>query len=148
MIDYRALKLITKKNITPIPRIDDMMDRLGRATVFSKMDLKTGFHQIRIKPADIDKTEIMTRYGLLNFLAMPMGLWNTPATFKSLMNSVLYAYMDDFVVVYIDYLLIFTEKGDNFRYLELGLERLHKNKLYIGRDKCEFMKDSIDFLGL
>lgn len=149
VIDYRALNLITKKNNAPIPRIDEMLDRLGQARVFSKMDLKTGFHQIRVKPEDIEKTAITTRYGLYEFLVMPMGLCNAPATFQSLTNEIFYDYMDDFIVVYIDELLVFSKNEEqHIHHLQLVLERLKRHSLYVGRKKCEFMTNSIEFLGL
>lgn len=138
-----------KKNNGPIPRIDEMLDKLSHATVFSKMDLKTGFHQIRIKPADIEKTAITTRYGLYEFLVMPIGLCNAPSTFQSLMNSVFYDYLDAFVVVYIDDVLVFSRnEDDHIRHMDMVLARLNEHKLYVNQNKCDFMKDRVEFLGL
>lgn len=149
VIDYRALNILTKKNNAPIPRIDELLDRLGQASVFSKMDMKTGFHQIRIKEADVEKTAFNTKYGHFEFLVMPMGLCNAPATFQSLMNSLFYDHLDEFVVVYIDDLLIFsTNRTDHLKHLEIVLSRLQENQLFVGRNKCHFMTDEIEFLGL
>lgn len=149
VIDYRALNLLTKKNNAPIPRIDEILDRLGRAAVFSKMDMKTGFHQIRIRPSDVEKTAFNSKYGHFEFLVMPMGLCNAPATFQTLMNSIFYDHLDDFVVVYIDDLLVFSKnREDHLRHLEIVLSRLKAHQLYIGRAKCHFMASEIDFLGL
>lgn len=126
-----------------------MLDKVGQATIFTKMDMKTGFHQIRIKPEDIEKTAITIRYGLFEFLVMPMGLCNAPATFQSLMNSIFFDFMDLFVVVYIDDLLIFSKtKEEHLKHLELVLERLEEHELYIGKNKCAFMQESVEFLGL
>lgn len=148
VIDYRALNQITKKKKAPIPRIDEMMDRLGQAKIFSKIDLKTGLHQIRIKPCDIEKTAITTRYGLFEFLVMPMGLCNAPSTFQSLMNSVFYDYLDEFVVVYIDDLLVFSkDEKEHIKHLELVLARLKEHQIYVGKSTCEFMKESVEVLG-
>ena len=108
VVDYRALNRITKRNNTPLPRADEMFDRLGEARVFSKLDLKTGFHQIRVQPEDIEKTAFNTKYGQFEYLVMPMGLCNAPATFQTLMNTIFYDCIDEFIVVYMDDLLIFS----------------------------------------
>ena len=90
VVDYRALNRLTKRNHSPLPRTDEMFDRLGKARVFSKLDLKTGFHQIRVRPKDIEKNAFNTKYGQFEYLVLPMGLCNAPATFQSLMNEVLH----------------------------------------------------------
>ena len=105
VVDYGALNRITKKN-APFPRSDEMFDRLGGATVFSKPDLKTGFHQIRVRRDDIEKNAFNTKYGQFEYLVMPMGLCNAPATFQSLMNRIFYDCIDVFLVVYMDDVLI------------------------------------------
>ena len=149
VVDYRALNRITKRNNAPIPRTDEMFDRIGGASVFSRLDLKTGFNQIRMRPKDIEKTAFNTKYGQFEYLVMPMGACNAPATFQSLMNEIFHDCIDDFLVVYIDDLLIFSkDKESHFTHLETVLKRLEEHELYVSPKKCEFMRDEIDFLGL
>lgn len=149
VIDYRALNRITKHNNAPIPRTDEMFDRLGRARFYSKLDLKTGFHQIRINPADVEKTAFKTKYGQFEFLVMPMGLRNAPATFQALMNSIFRDCIDDFIVVYMDDILIFSEsRDDHLKHLRIVLSRLRDHQLYVGRQKYELMTEETEFLGL
>ena len=149
VIDYRALNRITKRDSTPIPRTDEMFDRLGRARYFSKMDLKSGFHQIRVKASDVEKTAFTTKYGQFEFLVMPMGLCNAPASFQSLMNTIFHDCIDVFLVVYLDDLLIFSRTlDDHMKHLDIVLQRLQQHELYVGPSKCEFLKQDIEFLGL
>ena len=149
VVDYRALNRITKRNNAPLPRSDEMFDLIGEAKVFSRMDLKTGFHQIRVREKDIEKTAFNTKYGQFEYLVMPMGLCNSPATFQSLMNRIFYDCVDVFMVVYMDDLLIFSkDEESHIRHLETVLSRLKENKLYVSPKKCEFMKNELDFLGL
>ena len=149
VVDYRGLNRITKRNNAPLPRSDEMFDLLGDAKVFSKMDLKTGFHQIRVRPTDIEKTAFNTKYGQFEYLVMPMGLCNAPATFQSLMNRIFYDCVDVFLVVYMDDLLIFSkDEKSHFEHLNIVLSRLADHKLYVSSKKCEFMKAEINFLGL
>ena len=103
-----CLNKITKNNNTPIPRSDEMFDRIGGAKVFSKLDLKTGFHQIRVKAEDVEKTAFNTEYGQFEYLVMPMGACDAPATFQTLMNHIFHDCIDEFLVVYLDDLLIFS----------------------------------------
>ena len=125
-----------------------MFDRLGGSKYFSKLDLKTGFHQIRVKPEDIEKTAFNTKYGQFEYLVMPMGLCNAPATFQTLMNQIFYDCIDVFLVVYMDDLLVFSKtEEEHFRNLETVLERLKRNELYVSPKKCEFFQTEIDFLG-
>lgn len=149
VVDYRALNRITKKNRSPIPRTDEMFDRLEGSVVFSKMDLKKGYHQIRIRLQDIKKTAFNTKLGHYEFLVMPMGLCNAPATFQTLMNSIFEDCIDDFMVVYIDDLLVFSRnKEDHYNHIEIVLKRLAKHELYLGRAKCSFFMAEVEFLGM
>lgn len=149
VIDYRALNRITKHNNAPIPRTDEMFDRLGQARYYSKLDLKTGFHQIRIAPADVEKTAFKTKYGHFEFLVMPMGLRNAPATFQTLMNAIFRAHIDEFIVIYLDDILVFSDSKEEYlRHLRIVLSRLQENELYVGKNKYTLGKTETEFLGL
>lgn len=149
VIDYRALNRITKKNNSPIPRIDEMFDRLGGSVIFSKMDLKTGYHQVRVCPEDIEKTAFNSKYGQYEFLVMPMGLCNAPATFQTLMNDLFREHIDEFVVVYIDDLLVFSKsQEEHYKHLDIVLAKLSEHELYVGENKCQFCVPEIEFLGM
>jgi hypothetical protein len=108
-IDYKSLNEVTIKNKYPLPRIEGLFDQLRGASVFSKIDLRSGYHQIRIRPSDIPKTTFITKYGLYEFTVMSFGLMNAPAYFMYLMNNVFMDYFDKFVVVFIDDILIYSQ---------------------------------------
>ncbi|XP_042012104.1 uncharacterized protein LOC121760512 [Salvia splendens] len=147
-IDYRELNKLTLKNKYPLPRIDDLFDQLKDARVFSKMDLRSGYHQLRIRPEDVPKTAFRTRYGHYEFLVMPFGLTNAPAVFMDLMNRVFHPYLDKFVLVFIDDILIYS-KGvkEHDEHLRVALETLRTEKLYAKFSKCEFWLNEVNFLG-
>ncbi|KAJ9536443.1 hypothetical protein OSB04_un000378 [Centaurea solstitialis] len=147
-IDYRELNKITIKNRYPLPRIDDLFDQLQGATYFSKIDLRSGYHQMRVREEDIAKTAFRTRYGHYEFLVMPFGLTNAPAVFMDLMNRVCRPYLDKFVIVFIDDILIYSQsKEDHEQHLRLILELLKAEKLYAKFSKCEFWIREVHFLG-
>ena len=121
-IDYRALNKITIKNKYPLPRIDELLDRLVGAKVFSKIDLRSGYHQVRIAKGDEHKTAFRTRYGQFEFLVLSFGLTNAPATFMTMMNEIFREQLDDFIIVYLDDILVFSKNlEDHGRHLEIVL---------------------------
>ena len=147
-IDFRALNNITIKNKYPLPRVDDLLDQLSTARYFTKLDLTSGYWQVRIKGNDIPKTAFRTRYGHFEFMAMPFGLTNAPAAFQHLMNSIFQDFLDDFVIVYLDDIMIYSKTyKEHLRHLEKVFERLRENKLYAKLKKCEFAKQEVQYLG-
>ncbi|WVZ52452.1 LOW QUALITY PROTEIN: hypothetical protein U9M48_003507 [Paspalum notatum var. saurae] len=145
-VDYRALNKVTINNKYPLPRIDDLFDQLRGACVFSKIDLRSGYHQLKIHPSDIPKTAFTTKYGLYEYTSF--GLTNAPAYFMQLMNSVFMVYLDKFVVVFIDDILIYSKtEAEHEEHLRLVLQRLREHKLYAKFSKCEFWIDEVRFLG-
>jgi len=147
-MDYRALNRITIRNRYPLPRIEELLDRLKSATIFSKIDLRSGYHQLRIKPADTDKTTFVTRYGSFKFLVMPFGLTNAPSVFMQMMNGVLKDYIDFFVIVFLDDILIYSLNPElHTGHIRLVLNRLRQHQLYANPEKCSFSQLSIEFLG-
>ncbi len=146
-VDYRALNKATVKNRYPLPRIDDLFDRLSGAKVFSRIDLRSGYYQIRIAEGDEEKTACRTRYGSYEFMVKPFGLTNAPATFCTLMNDIFREWLDDFVVVYIDDILIYSSSlEEHAEHLRKVFQRLRENKLYAKLEKCEFGVTEVDFL--
>ena len=147
-IDYRELNKVTIKNKYPLPRIDDLFDQLQGASVFSKIDLRSGYHQLKIKGDDIQKTAFRTRYGHYEFLVMPFGLTNAPAAFMDLMNRVFKDYLDRFVIVFIDDILIYSRSmEEHAEHLRTILRVLKIKKLYAKFTKCEFWLEKVSFLG-
>jgi hypothetical protein len=147
-VDYHPLNAVTIKNKYPLPRIDILFDQLAGAKVFSKIDLRFGYHQIKIRPSDIPKTAFSTRYGLYEYLVMSFGLTNALAYFMYLMNSVFMQELDKFVVVFIDDILIYSKTPeDHAKHLHVILQRLRDHHLYAKFSKCEFWLDTVKFLG-
>ena len=130
---------MTIKNKYPLPRIDDLFDQLQDASCFSKIDLRSGYHQLRFTECDILKTTFRTRYGHYEFLVMSFGLTNAPATFMDLMNRVFKPYLDLFVIVFIDDILLYSRnEEDHASHLRIVIQTLRDNELYVKLSKCEF----------
>jgi hypothetical protein len=147
-IDYKALNEVTVKNKYPLPQIEDLFDQLRGASVFSKIDLRSGYHQLRIQSSDIPKTSFITKYGLYEFMVMSFGLTNAPTYFIYLMNSVFMDYLDKFVVVFIDDILIYSKnEQEHEKHLRKVLQRLRDYQLYANLSKCEFWISEVLFLG-
>jgi hypothetical protein len=147
-VNYRPLNAVTIKNKYPLPRIDVLFDQLAGAKIFSKIDLRSGYHQIKIRPCDVPKTDFSTRYGLYEYLVMSFGLTNAPAYFMYLMNSVFMPELDKFVMVSIDDISIYSkDKAKHEQHLHVVLQRLRDHRLYAKFLKCEFWSNSVKFLG-
>jgi hypothetical protein len=147
-VDYRVLNKLTIKNKYPMPRVAELLDRLKGAKVFSKLDLRQGYHQIRVAEGHEEKTAFNTRYGQFEFTVMPFGLTNAPATFMSLMNKVFHPLLDKFVVVFMDDILIYSRnEAEHAEHLKAVLQLLKDNQLYCKLSKCDFAKDKVEFLG-
>ncbi|MCO5605638.1 hypothetical protein L7F22_059821 [Adiantum nelumboides] len=143
-IDYRALNKQTIKNKYPLPHIDELLSQLSGATIFSKIDLRSGYHQIRIKAKDIPKTAFRARYGHYEFTVLAFGLGNAPATFMCLMNSIFHPYLDDFILVFLDDIFVYSKnEKDRPLHLKKTFEVLRAHKLYAKASKCSFAKDQI-----
>jgi hypothetical protein len=146
--DYCSLNEITIKNKYPLPRIEDLFDQMKGARVFSKIDLRSGYHQLRIRESDIPKTTFRTRYGLYEYIVMSFALMNALVYFMYLMNKVFMEYLDKFVVVFIDDILVYSKtEEEHEEHLRLVLEKLRTNQLYTKFSKCEFWLTQVAFLG-
>ncbi|GJV42385.1 putative reverse transcriptase domain-containing protein [Tanacetum coccineum] len=147
-IDYRELNKLTVKNRYPLPRIDDLFDQLQGSSIYSKIDLRSGYHQLRVREQDIPKTAFRTRYGHYEFQVMPFGLTNAPAVFMDLMNRVCKPYLDKFVIVFIDDILIYSKnEKEHEEHLKAILGLLKEEKLYAKFSKCDFWIPKVQFLG-
>ena len=147
-IDYKQLNKVTVRNKYPLPRIDDLFDQLQGASCFSKIDLRSGYHQLRIRHEDVPKTAFRTRDGHYEFLVMSFGLTNAPAAFMDLMNRVFKPFLDRFVIVFIDDILVYSRsKEEHVEHLRIILQTLREHQLYAKFSKCEFWLDSVAFLG-
>ncbi len=147
-IDYRDLNSISIKNKYPLPHISELLDRLSNAKWFSKLDLANGYHQIRVDPAHVHKTAFTTRYGMFEWVVLPFGLCNAPSVFMQLMQEVLAPFLDTFVVVYLDDILIYsTSLESHISHVHQVLQTLRKHQLFAKRSKCLLFQQRIEFLG-
>ena len=147
-IDYRQLNRVTVKNRYPLPRIDDLFDQFRGARVYSKVDLRIGYHQLRVRERDIPKTALRTRYGNFEFTVMPFSLTNGPTAFMDLMHRVFQPYLDQFVVVFVDNILIYSQSEWEHEYhLRIVLQLLRDRQLYAKFSKCEFWLTEVRFVG-
>ncbi|KAA3487675.1 DNA/RNA polymerases superfamily protein [Gossypium australe] len=147
-IDYRQLNKVTVKNKYPLPRIDDLFDQLKGAIVFSKIDLRSGYYQLRVQDSDVPKTAFRTRYGHYEFLVMPFSLTNAPIVLMDLMNRIFQSYLDKFVVVFIDDILIYSrDEKEHAKHLRMVLQILRDKQLYSKFSRSEFWLKEVGFLG-
>jgi hypothetical protein len=147
-IDFRQLNKVTVKNKYPLPRIDDLFDQLKDVKVFSKIDLRSGYHQVRIKDEDISKTAFRTRYGHYEFNVVPFGLSNAPYVFMCLMNGVFRNYLDKFIIVFLDDILVYSKiEEEHEQHLKMVLQVLREHQLYAKLRKCSFYQRQIHYLG-
>jgi hypothetical protein len=138
-VDYQSLNEVVIKNKYPLPWIEDLFDQMKGASVFSKIDLRSGYHQLKIRESDIPKTTFRTRYGLYEYTVMSFGLTKAPAYFIYLMTKVFMEYLDKFIVVFIDDILIFSKtQEEQHMHLSLVLEKLRAHQLYAKFSKCKF----------
>lgn len=147
-VDYRGLNTITIKNRTPLPLIDETLDRIGQAQVYTRLDLRGAYNLLRMKEGEEWKTAFRTRYGLFEYLVMPFGLTNAPASFQSMINDALRPFLDVFVVVYLDDILIFSNsESEHVSHVQQTLEALSKFDLFVKPEKCEWHVTTTEFLG-
>jgi hypothetical protein len=145
-MDYRALNEVIIKNKYPLPRIDDLFDQLHGACAFSKIYLRSGYHQLKIRECDIPKTvAFVLRYGLYEYTVMSFGLTNAPAYFMYLMNKIFMEYLDKFVMAFINDILVYSRSEEE--QLRLALQKLREHRLYAKLSKCEFWMKQVAFLG-
>lgn len=147
-VDYRALNSVTIRDHFPIPTIDELLDELGHASWFSKLDLRQGFHQILMSELDIEKTAFRTHNGHFEYLVMPFGLCNAPSTFQSAMNQLLQPFLRRFARVFFDDILVYSDSLSSHLYhLEIIFQALQHAEFYLKHSKCLFAQESIEYLG-
>ena len=147
-VDYRALNKQTIKNRYALPRIDDLVDQLSGARYFTSLDLAQGYHQIRVTAEDVPKTAFRTPLGHFEYLVLPFGLTNAPATFQSLMNDVFREHLGHSALVYLDDILVFSKTAsEHVKHVEEVLSLLRKHSLYAKKRKCQFMTNELLYLG-
>lgn len=148
-VDYQALNAITEKSRYPIPNINETLSRLGRAKIFTKLDVVAAFNRIRIKEGHEYLTAFNTRYGQFEYLVMPFGLCNAPGTFQSFINNSVLEYLDRFCTAYLDDVLIYSEnEEEHAENVNRVLRRLRERELHLDLDKCEFNVRLVKYLGL
>jgi hypothetical protein len=147
-VDYRALNEVTVRNKYSLPRIDDLFDQLRGACVFPKIDIRLGYHQLKVRECDIPKTAFISRYDLYEYTVMSFGLTNAPTYFMYMMNKVFMEYLDKFIMVFIDDILVYSRNEEEHEgHLRLVLQTLRDHKLYAKLSKCEFWLKQVAFLG-
>ena len=146
-MDYRKLNELTVKDRFPIPNIDELLNELHGIKYMSKLDLRAGYHQLRVKTADIPKTAFQTHHGHFEFLVMPFGLTNAPATFQSLMNRIFQPYMRKFILIFFDDILVYSPTLEaHAQHLKIVLSILADNQLYCKKSKYSFAQTSVEYL--
>ena len=147
-IDYRQLNRVTIRNQYPLPRIDELFNQLQGSRVYSNIDLRSGYYQLRMQEGDVPKTAFGTLYGNYEFQVMSFGLTNAPASFMDLMNRVFHPYLDRFVIVFIDDILVYSGSlEEHSEHLRIVLQTLREQQLYVKLSKCQFSLDRVAFLG-
>lgn len=147
-VDYRALNAVTVRDRFPIPTVEELLDELAGTHVFSKLDLRSGYHQVRIHPVDIEKTTFCTHKGHYEFLVMPFGLSNAPSTFQALMNEIFRPILRKFVLVFFDNVLVYSSTWpEHLHHLHIAFVTFQQHQLSAKMSKCAFAQSTIAYLG-